>query len=413
MKCNYIDIPLERLRESPLNPRKHYDQERIDALAQSIADFGVLQPLVVRSVGQELWEIVCGHCRARAARQAGLRTVPAMVRKMNDRTVAELELSENLQRSDLTPLEEAVGVDQLVRAGASQSECAAVCGRSEGWVQLRLDLLGLPEPARAAVDERRLSIGAAAALRLVPEEERWMALEEFLLPGFGGRPMGAREAAAWVEERFVAPARREEAWQEVVAGYKCGGETTEIVDACICDHYLSRGLPRHGFVLASGAVPSHVLKGGMSMTWGTAANKLGVPWLIVPHFGLDDNPVPVALVNESDVLMADGSRSDAKQPNFFELGRAAPGGTRTDAGGDEEDGDADSLRRLVGMLLTVTAAADDAVLAISRARDAGKIARLVTRFDLLASTLADVGFEVVGWNCDAALAAAREAESVK
>ena len=421
MKSPYMEIELERLHESPFNPRKHFDEEKIAALARSIAALGVLQPLVVRQVSPTDCEIVCGHCRARAARQAGLWSVPGIVREMGDREVAELMLGENLQRCDLTPLEEAEGISHLVQAGATTAECAVVCGRSEGWVQLRLDLLGLPEPARAAVDERRLSIGAAAALRLVPEEERERALEEFLLPGFGGRPMGAREAAAWVEERFVTPARREEAWQEALQGFRCAAKSTVVQPAHLGDMFLSRGLPRHGFAMASAAVPENLLKQGVTMTWGTAANKLGVPWLVVPHFGLDDSPAPVALVNEVEVLMADSARKDAKQPHWFEHAKRKlqdesewypPSKER--AYTEDCDKDEDPVRRLAGMMENVAYAAIIQITKLSKARDRAALAALISRFDMLASALVDSGYPgIMDWDHDAAMEAAREAEAGK
>ena len=158
-------LPLQKVEPNPDQPRRTFDEEELQALADSIAAHGILQPLAVRASGGGFYQIIAGERRWRAARMAGLSEVPVVVLEADDRTVMELALVENLQRQDLNPMEEAEGYQRLMKEyGLTQEEAAARVGKSRPAVANALRLLGLTEPVRAMVEDGRLSAGHARAL---------------------------------------------------------------------------------------------------------------------------------------------------------------------------------------------------------------------------------------------------------
>lgn len=166
----WTTIPLEQLVECPLNPRKHFDEQKLQELAESIRQVGVLQALVVRpdtggsgDPEHQLFEVVCGARRLRAARMADQRMVPVEIRGLTDDQVLDVMCVENLQREDLDPLEEADAV-ALLRGRLEVAELAARIGRSETWVYQRLRLHEVEPAIRELVEEGR--IGVAGALRI-------------------------------------------------------------------------------------------------------------------------------------------------------------------------------------------------------------------------------------------------------
>ncbi len=160
-------IPIERLKPSPYQPRRHFDDEAFTALVGSVREKGVLQPLLVRADPQAEghFEIVAGERRWRAAQQARLHEVPAVVKALSDRDTLEVALVENLQREDLTPLEEAEAYRRLMdEFDHTQEALARAVGKSRSHVANMIRLLGLPEPVRRMLDERQISAGHARAL---------------------------------------------------------------------------------------------------------------------------------------------------------------------------------------------------------------------------------------------------------
>ena len=160
-------IPIEQLRPSPYQPRRHFDDEAFAALVGSIRDKGVLQPLLVRAdpSAEGHFEIVAGERRWRAAQQARLHEVPAVVKTLSDRDTLEVALVENLQREDLTPLEEAEAYRRLLEEfGHTQEVLARAVGKSRSHVANMIRLLGLPEAVRRMLDEGQISAGHARAL---------------------------------------------------------------------------------------------------------------------------------------------------------------------------------------------------------------------------------------------------------
>ncbi len=160
-------VPVEYLEPSPLQPRRTFADEELAALAASIREHGLLQPILVRPARGPgaAYEIVAGERRWRAAQRAGLEEVPVVVRELDDRGALELALVENLQREDLNPLEEAEAYARLVQDfGRSQEEVAQALGRSRSHIANTLRLLQLPEPVRELLRRGELTAGHARAL---------------------------------------------------------------------------------------------------------------------------------------------------------------------------------------------------------------------------------------------------------
>ena len=158
-------LPLQKIEPNPKQPRRTFDPEALQSLADSIAEHGVVQPLAVRDAGNGYYQIIAGERRWRAARLAGLTELPVVVLDADDRTVMELARIENLQRQDLNPLEEAEGYRVLIEEyGLTQEQAAARVGKSRPAVTNALRLLALPDEVRAMVEEGTLSAGHARAV---------------------------------------------------------------------------------------------------------------------------------------------------------------------------------------------------------------------------------------------------------
>lgn len=162
-------LPLQRIEPNPNQPRKRFDEVELQALADSIAQHGLLQPLAVRDMGNGYYQIIAGERRWRACRLAGLSEVPVTVVEADDRTVMELALVENLQREDLNPMEEAEGYRVLLEEyGLTQEQAAQQVGKSRSAVANALRLLTLSDEVRALVENGELTAGHARALLTLP-----------------------------------------------------------------------------------------------------------------------------------------------------------------------------------------------------------------------------------------------------
>ena len=158
-------VPLHRVEPNPLQPRKEFEPEAMQALADSIAEHGLLQPLTVRDMNNGYYQIIAGERRWRAARMAGLEEVPVLVIEADDRKVMELALVENLQREDLNPMEEAQGYRTLMdEYGLTQEEASRRVGKSRSAVANSLRLLSLSQELADLVRDGTLSPGHARAL---------------------------------------------------------------------------------------------------------------------------------------------------------------------------------------------------------------------------------------------------------
>ena len=188
------EIEIGRIRPNPHQPRTHFDETAIDELADSIAERGVLQPILLRASGDG-FEIVAGERRWRAAQRAGLHAIPAIVREIDDSVTAELALIENIQREDLNAVEEAEGYRQLVnRYGHTQEAVAKIVHKSRSHVTNLLRLLDLPEFVRQSLMRGDINMGHARAVAAAPDPEA--LTREVVAKGLSVRQAEARARRA-------------------------------------------------------------------------------------------------------------------------------------------------------------------------------------------------------------------------
>ena len=160
-----LSVPISQVESYSGQPRKHFDEESLQELADSITEHGIIQPLTVRKLSSGYYQIIAGERRWRAARLAGLQEVPVIVMEADDRKAAELAMIENLQREDLNPMEEAAGFQSLIETyHMTQEEAAQRVGKSRSAVTNALRLLGLSSSVRKLVEENKLTAGHARAL---------------------------------------------------------------------------------------------------------------------------------------------------------------------------------------------------------------------------------------------------------
>jgi ParB family chromosome partitioning protein len=167
-------VPIEFLRPNPRNPRTRFAEEEIEELTNSVRERGIIQPIVARPLAGlvDVFEIIAGERRWRAAQRAGLHEVPIVVIEADDRTALELAIIENVQRADLNAIEEAAGYDRLIAEhGYSQTDLATTLGKSRSHVANTMRLLKLPEGVRDRVVRGELSAGHARALLSVKNPE--------------------------------------------------------------------------------------------------------------------------------------------------------------------------------------------------------------------------------------------------
>ena len=163
----YTLVPIEKIHPNPDQPRRHFDVDDLNDLSKSIKSKGIIQPLVVRAHPNKFgdFEIVAGERRWRASQMAQLHTLPVIVRDFSDLDVLEIAIIENIQRTDLNPIEEAIGYRQLMdKFGHTQDQMAVALGKSRPHIANNLRLLGLPEDVQALVVTGKLSSGHARAL---------------------------------------------------------------------------------------------------------------------------------------------------------------------------------------------------------------------------------------------------------
>ena len=168
-------LPISSLQPGVGQPRRQFDEDALDSLAQSIRERGMLQPIIARRLKEDAssYEIVAGERRWRAAQRAGLGEVPVILRDMTDRDALEIALIENIQREDLNPIEEAAGYQNLVNSfGYTQEDLAKAVGKSRPHVANMMRLLNLPPALRTHVSEGRLSAGHARALLVAQDPEK-------------------------------------------------------------------------------------------------------------------------------------------------------------------------------------------------------------------------------------------------
>lgn len=174
-KSPYQLLPIYKVEPNPDQPRQDFDEEELQALADSISVHGVLQPLTVRELSSGYYQIIAGERRWRAARLANLSEIPAVIIEADDKKAMELALIENLQRQDLNPVEEALGYQTLINEyGLTQEETAAQVGKSRPAVANALRLLGLCPEVLEKLRRNELSAGHARAILTLKSEKKQM-----------------------------------------------------------------------------------------------------------------------------------------------------------------------------------------------------------------------------------------------
>lgn len=188
-KSAYQQLPIYKVEPNPNQPRQDFDEEELQALADSIAVHGIIQPLTVREMPNGYYQIIAGERRWRAARMANLSDVPAVIIEADDKKAMELALIENLQRQDLNPLEEALGYQTLMNEyGLTQEEAAGRVGKSRPAVANALRLLGLCPEVQERVRKGELSAGhARAILQLKSEKKQQEAAQKIVALGLSVR----------------------------------------------------------------------------------------------------------------------------------------------------------------------------------------------------------------------------------
>lgn len=186
------ELPLDSIRPNPEQPRTNFKKEDLEELAASIEKEGLLQPIVVRKVG-EYYQIIAGERRWQACRTLGLQSVPVRIKEADDDKALELALIENVQRSDLNPIEEAYGYKRLMdRRHMTQSEVAQAVSKGRSTIANALRLLELPENAQQLLFEEKITAGHARAILSIPTKEGRQKLTERL----AGEKLSVREAEA-------------------------------------------------------------------------------------------------------------------------------------------------------------------------------------------------------------------------
>lgn len=197
------EVPIDKITPSPLQPRTHFVESPLDELVESIRQHGIIQPLIIRRVGEN-FELIAGERRWRASKKLGLATVPVIEREASDRDVLEMALIENLQREDLNPIEEATGYVRLAKEFTlKQEEIAARVGKSRASVANGMRLLDLHADIQMLVAQARLSVGHAKAILAIKDKDsQLLASDEIIRKALTVR------AAEKLAQNFGAQLRR-------------------------------------------------------------------------------------------------------------------------------------------------------------------------------------------------------------
>lgn len=199
------ELPLDRIGRNPHQPRARFDEEELAKLSASIGEHGVIQPVVVRAAANGGYELIAGERRIRAARQAGLSSIPAVIRESSNAELLELALVENIQRSDLNAIEEAEAYRELIsRFGMTHEEVAQRVGRSRVAISNALRLLDLAAETRAAIVEGGISEGHGRALAAITVPELQRAVLQVVLQ----RQLSVRQTEELVRRRRTQQAAR-------------------------------------------------------------------------------------------------------------------------------------------------------------------------------------------------------------
>lgn len=191
-----LHVPLGSIRANPDQPRKEFPEDSLADLAASITLHGLIQPITVRALGEQKYELISGERRLRASKLAGLAEIPAYIREINDQQRMAMALVENIQREQLNPIDEALGYERLMQeCGFTQEQVSIQVGKSRSAVANMLRLLSLPPVVQTALKEGKVSMGHARALILLKNEEVMASvIEKIFEEGWS-----VREVEAWAK----------------------------------------------------------------------------------------------------------------------------------------------------------------------------------------------------------------------
>ena len=237
-------VPIDHIEPNPEQPRLVFELEALNELAASIREHGVLQPILVRPLGQNTYQIVAGERRWRASRLAGLNTIPALIEEIDDDTALEIAIIENLQREDLSPLDEAAMYDRMVHEhGYSIRKLADKLGKDKGYLENRLRLADAPPEIRELVSLRKDSLSHAYELMKVEDPKKRRRLAEQVargeltliklrdkIEGRRPRPDAIEGVAAVPDEPAIEPERTEEDERDDLWSSEATGTAAAISD---------------------------------------------------------------------------------------------------------------------------------------------------------------------------------------
>ena len=228
----FRELPLTAITPNPKQPRQHFDEDELDELARSVEAFGVLQPVVVRPLDGGRYELVMGERRLRASERAGRRTIPAVIRAGDDDTLLRDALIENVHRSDLNPIEEAMAYDQLLdEFGCTKEELSGRIHRSRPQISNTLRLLTLPTSVQTKVAAGVLSAGHAKALLGLERPEDMEALATRVI---------AEGLSVRSTEELVALGRREPSRRGGERGARVPSDRERELAGVLSDHFDTR-----------------------------------------------------------------------------------------------------------------------------------------------------------------------------
>jgi ParB family transcriptional regulator, chromosome partitioning protein len=193
-------LPIESIEANPFNPRTHFEKEALIELSQSISIHGIIQPLTVRKLGRDKYQLISGERRFRASQMAGLKEVPAYIRVANDQTMLEMALVENIQREDLNAIEVALSYHRLIEeCSLTQDQLSQKVAKSRSSITNHLRLLKLPADIQAAVRDNVISMGHARALVSAGDEALQLAI--YMRVAEDG--LSVRDTEALIREGYV------------------------------------------------------------------------------------------------------------------------------------------------------------------------------------------------------------------
>ncbi len=208
---NVVELKLTEIEPNKSQPRRKFDEEKLAALAESVSEYGVLQPIVVKKLDTGFYQIIAGERRWRAARMAKLKKIPVVIKELDDRETMEIALIENLQREDLNPIEEAEGFQELIdNFKLTQEQLSQKLGKSRPAIANSLRLLNLPSEIRQYLIEGKLSSGHARALLAAENKEIQLAAAKKIID----EEMSVRQTEAYIAQLQKKPKNKPKVAQE-------------------------------------------------------------------------------------------------------------------------------------------------------------------------------------------------------